>query len=440
MSFQGCRQKMEQAGLTSWQIDRFERDFLRLVGGQTGTLAESELSPVGSIPRLLDLQPADWDDQLGKTLVIKLNGGLGTSMGLETPKGLLEVRQGLSFLDLTRRQVEHLRQRTQRPLPLLLMNSFHTQAASLARLNDFSNDDLPLDFLQSKVPKLRADDYQPVSFPEQPGLEWCPPGHGEVYSALKGSGLLEAMLEKGFRYAFVSNIDNLGATLDPTLLHWFASSELDFAMEVTRRTDQDKKGGHLARRSDGHLVLRERAQCAAEDLTAFEDIERHTFFNTNNLWLNLESLQRLPLPELPLIVNRKTVDPTEPQSSPVLQLESAMGAAISSFPQAAAIEVSRHRFLPVKTLSDLLLLRSDLYQLNPQSELEAVTQQSPPKITLDRRYYSTYDDFCKRFLTVPSLLHCRSLAVSGDIYFRQAMKLEGDVALSNSDPQPLQLP
>jgi UTP--glucose-1-phosphate uridylyltransferase len=439
MSFQECRQKMERAGLDSWQIERFERDWLSLQAGEKGHLAESELRPVGEIQRLSDLSPGGWGG-LAQTVVIKLNGGLGTSMGLESPKGLLEVRQGLSFLDLTRQQVEHLRCETGCLLPLLLMNSFYTQSATLARLGSFSNGKVPLDFLQSKVPKLKADDHQPVEFSEQPGLEWCPPGHGEIYSALKGSGLLQTLLDAGFAYAFVSNIDNLGATLDAALLQWFAQSGLDFAMEVTRRTQQDKKGGHLARLQDGRLVLRERAQCAQNDLAAFEDIDRHSFFNTNNLWLNLNSLQSQPLPQLPVIVNRKTVDPTNPKSCPVLQLESAMGAAISAFPKAAAIEVSRRRFLPVKTLADLLLLRSDLYRLNAQSELEAMSPERMPQISLDSRYYATYDDFARRFQAIPRLLQCRSLTVKGDIHFLESLDLVGDVELCNPEPLPMQLP
>lgn len=428
MTFEACRAKMERAQLSSWQIERFRHDFNRLVQGDQGLIYESDLRPVGVLPAYDQLPTGNWAP-LHQTVVVKLNGGLGTSMGLTSPKGLLQVRQGLSFLDLTRAQIEHLRSSTGTGLPLLLMNSFHTRQSSLERLRDFSNGELPKDFLQSQVPKLLASDFSPAQA-ESPGLEWCPPGHGEIYSALKGSGLLQRLLEAGFRYAFVSNIDNLGATLDPALLNWFVESGLDFAMEVTERTEQDKKGGHLARRADGRLVLRERAQCSAGDLEAFEDIERHSFFNTNNLWLNLESLQHQPLPELPLIVNRKTVDPTDKSSSPVIQLESAMGAAICAFDQAQAINVPRSRFFPVKNLADLLLLRSDLYELDESHHLLARRAQPAPEVTLDPRYYSTYQDFSQRFLVIPSLINCRSLVIEGDVYFREPMVLEGDVRLT----------
>lgn len=430
MSFEACRARMEQAGLSSWQIERFRRDYERLLQGDQGLLRESDLRPVGPLPGRWELPRTAWGPALRQTLLIKLNGGLGTTMGLTSPKGLLEVRQGMSFLDLTRAQVEQVRRQTGSALPLVLMNSFHTRQATLERLQGFSNGAIPLDFLQSQVPKLLASDFSPAHDPTGAGLEWCPPGHGEIYSALQGTGLLERLLENGLRYAFVSNIDNLGATLDPELLQWFADSGLDFAMEVTARTEQDKKGGHLARRGDGRLVLRERAQCDSADLASFEDIERHSFFNTNNLLLNLESLRNQPPPELPLIVNRKTLDPTDKTTPAVIQLETAMGAAISAFERAQAIRVERTRFLPVKNLGDLLLLRSDLYELQEDFQLRARRSQAAPTVTLDPRYYSTYHDFAERFQVIPSLIGCRSLVVQGNHYFREALVLEGDVVLT----------
>jgi UTP--glucose-1-phosphate uridylyltransferase len=437
---EACLQKMRAAGLQNWQIERFSQDFTRLQSDSNSTLAESELQPLENPPRLSELPPSQGCAEIAQTVVIKLNGGLGTSMGLETPKGLLEVRQSLSFLDLTRRQIDWLRAQTDSQLPLLLMNSFHTSAPSLERLAGFSNGELPLEFLQSKVPKLRQDDLEPVVFADNPELEWCPPGHGEIYAALRGQGMLEKLLAAGYRYAFVSNIDNLGATLDTTLLHWFSGSGLDFAMEVTARTEQDKKGGHLARLTSGQLVLRERSQCSPADLPSFENIARHRYFNTNNLWLRLEALRDQPLPTLPLIVNRKTVDPTDPTSTPVYQLESAMGAAIAGFARTQAIEVSRQRFLPVKTLSDLLLLRSDLYRLDEQSQLQVVTQEPLPSVRLDPRFYSTYEDFAERFASVPSLMDCCSLVVEGDFRFGPGLRLEGRVDLRNPGPEPIWLP
>ena len=159
--------------------------------------------------------------------------------------------------------------------------------------------------------------------------------------------MLDTLLERGYEYLFLSNSDNLGAVLEPRILAWFAREELPFLSEVADRTEADRKGGHLARRRDGGgLVLRETAQTPDEDQEAFEDVERHRFFNANNIWVNLRALkaaldERDGVLGLPMIVNRKTVDPTDPSSPEVLQLETAMGAAIGVFEGAAAMHVPR---------------------------------------------------------------------------------------------------
>ena len=93
-------------------------------------------------------------------------------------------------------------------------------------------------------------------------MEWCPPGHGDLYAALEGSGTLDKLLADGIKYMFVSNSDNLGAVMDLTLLTHFAESDSPFMMECADRTVNDKKGGHLAvRNADSQLILREAAMC-----------------------------------------------------------------------------------------------------------------------------------------------------------------------------------
>ena len=250
------------------------------------------------------------------------------------------------------------------------MNSFATREDSLAALA--AHGDLDADVARTscrtRSPSSTPTTLEPVSWPADPALEWCPPGHGDLYTALQTSGMLERLLERGYRYAFVSNSDNLGATLDTRILRWFADSGAPFAMEVADRTEADRKGGHLAQRPDGGLVLREVAQTPDEDLDSFQDITRHRFFNTNTLWLDLQALadvlaERGSVLGLPLIVNRKTVDPADSASPEVIQIETAMGAAIGVFDGALAIRVPRSRLVPVKTTNDLLVLRSDAYSL-----------------------------------------------------------------------------
>jgi UTP--glucose-1-phosphate uridylyltransferase len=240
--------------------------------------------------------------------------------------------------------------------------------------------------------------------------------------------MLERLLEDGYRYMFLSNSDNLGAALDPRILGWFAERGLPFLAEVTDRTESDRKGGHLARRrDDGRLVLRETAQTAEEDLPAFEDLERHRYFNCNNIWVDLQALET-PL-ELPLIVNRKTVDPTDSTSPAVLQLETAMGAAIGVIEGAEAIRVPRERFAPVKTTNQLLVVRSDAYELTERWTVRPAADPIPV-VSLDSDHYKLLADFEQRFAAgPPSLRECRRLGVEGDVSFGGRVAVRGSVKL-----------
>src|SRR3954451_18251146 len=314
-----AERKMREAGVADAAIATFAHYVEQLREGATGLLREDEIEPIDELPALDDLR--EGDAPLDRVVVVKLNGGLGTSMGMHQAKSLLEVKDGQTFLDVIARQVLGLRERHGVALPLLLMNSFYTQEDSLAALRerhpDIEVDGLPLDFLQNKEPKLRVEDLWPIEWPDDPDLEWCPPGHGDLYTALLTSGILDTLLERGYRYAFVSNSDNLGATLEPRILGWMAREGIPFVSESCPRTEADRKGGHLAvRRADGQLVLRESAQTREEDKDAFGDVSRHRFFNANNLWVDLEVLRdtlaaRDGVLGLPLIRNEKTVDPAD---------------------------------------------------------------------------------------------------------------------------------
>src|SRR3954471_3143470 len=369
-----AQQKMSDGGVHPTAVDVFTRFYGLLESGATGVIPEADVDALTDVPHAADLEVDEEAARkaLAVTAVIKLNGGLGTSMGMDRAKSLLRVRGDRTFLDVIAGQVLAARAVTAAPLPLVLMNSFRTRddtLKALAAYPDLAVEGLPLDFVQNREPKLRADDLSPVEWPADPDLEWCPPGHGDLYTALQASGVLQALLDAGYRYATVSNSDNLGAAPDARIAGWFARSGAPFAAEVARRTPADRKGGHLVvRRADGRLVLRESAQTLPEDADAASDIETHRYFNTNNLWLDLEALaaeleRTGGVLDLPLIRNEKTVDPSDKTSPRVVQIESAMGAAIEVFDGAAVLEVDRSRFLPVKTTNDLLVLRSDVYRL-----------------------------------------------------------------------------
>ncbi len=446
--------KMRADGVAEAGIATFAHYFERLRAGEAGVLAESEIEPVSELP---DADELPYDEQgarsaLERTVVIKLNGGLGTSMGMSGPKSLLEVKDGLTFLDIVVRQILDLRRRTGACLPLVLMNSFATRVASLEALDaypELPSDGIAADFVQSKVPKLDATDLGPASWPADPSLEWAPPGHGDLYPSLLSSGMLDALLDAGYEYAFVANVDNLGAVMDSRILAWFARERIPFLMEVADRTEADRKGGHLARHTGaggGGLVLREVAQTPADDLEAFQDIARHRFFNTNTLWIDLRALaavlaERGGVLGLPMIVNRKTVDPGDGGSTPVLQLETAMGAAIDVFDGARAIRVGRERFAPVKTTTDLLALRSDAYELHDDGRIVLAPQRSSaPLVELDARHYRRVGDFDARFPAgPPSLLECERLRVRGDVGFGAGVVVRGRVAIEHDGAGRLQI-
>jgi UTP--glucose-1-phosphate uridylyltransferase len=320
------------------------------------------------------------------------------------------------------------------------MNSFATRAPSLDALPGEIEVDVPVDFVQSKEPKILADSLEPADWPANPDLEWCPPGHGDLYTSLQSSGMLERLLDEGYRYAFVSNVDNLGAVLEPRIAAWFAGSGAPFASEAIDRTEADKKGGHLARHGDA-LILRESAQVSDADQDAFQDTSRHRFFNANNLWIDLAALADVleesgPVLGLPLIVNRKTVDPADQTSPAVIQLESAMGAAIGVFDGAVALHVPRHRFLPVKTTSDLLVLRSDAYALTDDFRVVLDGRDTAPLVSLSDEF-KLVGDFDARFPSgPPSLREAERLTVEGDVTFGAGVSVRGSVRVDG----PAQVP
>lgn len=441
-SFEAIESKMRGVGLSDAAIGAFRHSVNVLESKQSMMIPESDIEPAEGVAEweaLVAATPEADAALLAQSVMIKLNGGLGTGMGLQKAKSLLEIKPGVTFLDVIVRQVRHLRERAGYPVSLLLMNSFSTGADTMAHLARYAAegfaDPQQVEMIQNRVPKLLTDTLEPVQFPANPDLEWCPPGHGDIYPALVGSGWLDKLLAAGVKYAFVSNSDNLGAQPDTRFLRWFAESGGPFVMEVTRRTEADKKGGHLAtRKTDGQPLLREIAQCPDADVADFQDINKHRYFNTNNLWIRLDVLKDLlnandgVLP-LPVIRNTKTVDPRDAATPQVYQLETAMGAAIQCFPGAKAVCVPRTRFFPVKTCSDLLLLRSDAVEIT-DTGLMALAPECKgvaPIVQLDSKLYKLVDSLDA--LGVPSLKHVSKLTVTGPHHFADGEPLSGEVSV-----------
>jgi UTP--glucose-1-phosphate uridylyltransferase len=428
--------KMERANLHPVVIDTFSHYYKNIISGATGLISDKDIRPVTS-DNIEDADRIQKYAEAGRNassnvVMIKLNGGLGTSMGLTRAKSLLKVKNEKTFLEIILKQAE------KRHVNLALMNSFNTHEDTLDALSKIKPPDTPLLFLQNKFPKILQKNFAPANWPKNPDLEWNPPGHGDIYSAVYASGILNRLLDKGIVYAFISNSDNLGATLDESLLGYFVEKGFPFMMEVAPRTPSDVKGGHIARHKDGRLILRESAQCPENELSAFRDIKRYGFFNTNNIWINLkvlhELIQKNGAVKLPIIRNPKTLDPRDENSPKVFQIETAMGAAISLFEGAAVIKVPASRFLPVKKCNDLLSIRSDRFIFSTENNLIANpnTGTKTIQVDLDPEYYGKIDLLDEKFSRgIPSLTNCESLTIKGDVRFESNVAIRGKIVITN---------
>ena len=275
-------EKMRAAGADDAARTVFAHYYRLAATGETGLIPEETISPLTDVERLadVDVDETQAHDALAQTVMIKLNGGLGTSMGLDRAKTLLPVRDGQTFLDLIVAQVRHARERYDVRLPLLFMNSFRTRADTLTHLErypDLAADGLPVDFLQSAEPKIRVDGLVPVTWPADPTLEWCPPGHGEVYTRLASSGVLDALLERGYRYLTIANGDNLGAAPDPRLAGWFAATDAPtppkcaFAPRTTVRADTSPSAAATANSSSATPPKRRPTRCTTSPTNTATD-------------------------------------------------------------------------------------------------------------------------------------------------------------------------
>jgi len=434
-NFDQFRTLMLKNNINEIVINSFRYFYDKLAAGESGKLTREEIMQpsnerLTAYANLPEGNNAPWNE----LAIIKLNGGLGTSMGLNKAKSLLKVHKQETFLDIIARQIISQRQKKDINIPLLFMNSFNTSEDTLnylAKYEQLKSNDLPLDFLQNKFPKVVSETLQPLQMKEEKN-NWNPPGHGEIYMVMKKTGVLDLLLDKGYKYIFISNSDNLGAIADARILQYMSEEKLPFIMEVCHRTEMDKKGGHLAQDKAGKLILRETAQCPDKEIEEFQDIDYYQYFNTNNLWVNLEALdQKLKGNEnflqLTPIMNKKTIDGIN-----VIQLESAMGAAINVFEDSRAVIVNRDRFVPVKKTNEFLAIRSDAYFLDENWQIKLKEgKHKAPQIQLDEKYYKSISDFELRLNDhYPSLQNCEELSVEGDLYFGENVVITGKVKIS----------
>nr|CAG8563948.1 2444_t:CDS:2 [Entrophospora candida] len=343
-------------------------------------------------------------ESLNKLAVLKLNGGLGTTMGCIGPKSAIEVRDNMTFLDLSVRQIEYFNSNYNVNVPFILMNSFNTDDETKRIIQKYSSHKIDiLTFNQSRYPRINKESLLPMPRSINGDIsQWYPPGHGDLFESMANSGILDQLIADGKEYLFVSNVDNLGAVVDLKILQHFVESGAEFLMEVTDKTKADIKGGTLID-YEGNIRLLEVAQVPAEYMEEFKSIKKFKIFNTNNLWINLKAAAKRISDEkkldLDVIYNSKTLESGEK----VIQLETAVGAAIKHFKNAHGINVPRSRFLPVKSTSDLFLVTSDLYSLH-HGELV----MNPKRL----------------FQTVPLVK-----LVTGDVTFGSGVQLKGTVII-----------
>mmetsp|Transcript_5211 Transcript_5211/g.9386 ORF Transcript_5211/g.9386 Transcript_5211/m.9386 type:complete len:574 (-) Transcript_5211:420-2141(-) len=376
---------------------------------------------------------------LNKLAILRLNGGLGTSMGCKGPKSGIEVRNSQSFLDMAVHQVEYLNTKHGVDVPLVLMNSIHTDEETKRILSRYENRHVFIrHFRQSCFPRVNRSSLEPLAtegYTPETEQFWYPPGHGDVFGSLARSGMLQQLISMGKEYIFISNIDNLGATVDLNILYHLMENDYEFCMEVTKRESQDLFGGTLVQ-YEGKPLLLEAAGVNKQLGDILRRDKRFDKFNTNNLWVNLRNLQSLfavkKSLDIPVMLREKTTVDARGVETGTIAFKSAAGAAISLFKNVVVISVSRARFLPVKTTDDLFAVQSDLFTIQHGAlRLSNKRTISPPVPTVKLGpNFRSIEEYSKRLpFGVPDLVELEHLTVSGDVHFRNHVQLKGTVII-----------
>ena len=393
-----------------------------------------------------DLANSDSVDFLKKLAVIKLNGGLGTSMGCVGPKSVIEVRDGMSFLDLSVRQIEYLNRTYKVNVPFVLMNSFNTDEDTQNIIKKYEGHNIDiLTFNQSRYPRILKDSLLPApkSYNSQIS-DWYPPGHGDVFESLYNSGILDKLIERGVEIVFLSNADNLGAVVDLRILQHMVQTDAEYIMELTDKTKADVKGGTIID-YEGSVRLLEIAQVPKEHTNEFKSIKKFKYFNTNNIWLNLKAIKRVVENDelaMEIIPNSKSIPADKKGESDIsiIQLETAVGAAIRHFKNAHGVNVPRRRFLPVKTCSDLMLVKSDLYSLQHGQLVMHQDRFGPAPLIKLGNDFKKVSDFQKRIPSIPKILELDHLTITGAVNLGRGVVLKGTVIIVATEGSTIDVP
>ena len=432
------------------EMDNFFALFRRYLNDKAkGTAVSWDQIATPSPEQVVDYEKLPNSEAVGfleKLAVIKLNGGLGTSMGCVGPKSVIEVRDGMSFLDLSVRQIEYLNRTYNVNVPFVLMNSFNTDEDTQNIIKKYEGHNIDiLTFNQSRYPRVLKDSLLPVpkSF-NSPISDWYPPGHGDVFESLYNSGILDLLIERGVEILFLSNADNLGAVVDLRILQHMVETDAEYIMELTNKTKADVKGGTIINYQNSVRLL-EIAQVPKEHVNEFKSIKKFKYFNTNNIWLNAKAIKRVVENnelEMEIIPNNKTIPADKKGESDIsiVQLETAVGAAIRHFKNAHGVNVPRKRFLPVKTCSDLMLVKSDLYSLkHGQLVLDADRFGPAPLIKLGNDFKKV-SDFQKRIPSIPRILELDHLTITGAVNLGRGVVMKGTVIIVATEGSTIDVP
>jgi len=381
---------------------------------------------------------------LDKLVVVQLNGGLGYFIGCKGPKcgiQILKKSGGITILDCKVMQIIKLNKEYGCNIPLVLMNSPRTDSETEVLIQKYNKLEIDIHtFVQNVHPFMYKDTLSPLP-KSQSSLEgWYPPGSGEVFSAMYRQGLLEKFKNEGKELLFISNMENLGSSVDLKLLHYIANPKvnLDFLLETTNRISTDQAGGFAIKYKDRHVHILEISQIPSQVMSKFS-LSNFKYWNTNNIWTRIGvviDMMKQQQIDLDFIVKYKVIN-----GKNIAQLETPVAMSIQSFPKAASILVPRSRYRPVKSTSDLLQVQSELFELQ-HGLLVASTKRSyssDPLVKLGDEFKSMAE-YERRFKTIPNILELDHLTVSGDVYFGANVTLKGTVIIVANSGSRIDIP
>ncbi|XP_052192369.1 UTP--glucose-1-phosphate uridylyltransferase-like isoform X2 [Diospyros lotus] len=368
--------------------------------------------------------PLDTKKFLDKLVVLKLNSGLGTEIGFDGPKSVIEICNGQTFLDLIVNQIESINSKHECNIPLILLNSIRTHDATLKVVEKYSKRNIDINTLceRQSHPVNKQDSKNELDF-----------DHQELFLSLKNSGTLDALLLQGKEYILVVKSDNFGAVIDSKILNHLIQNRIQYCMEVIPNISSDFEGSIL-HSHEGEFQLSDIAQMPQK-----HSLEKFKLLDTGNLWMNLKAVKRLFETDA-LTVESYPVSKKVSDDEILLQDRRAT-SAMRFFHRTIGVNVPQSRFQPLMATSDLLLVQSDLYTYAEGilTRNNARVKPANPSIELGREF-EKLSNFRSRFKSIPSIIELDSLKVTGDVWFGAGITLKGKVTITAKQGMKLEIP